>query len=182
MITSLEEYRYYLEQDRIALGRSKFTLVSYFLDEIWMYQRRLRYVEYLQNCKHGLFWNIIRKIVYIRLHKSGIRLGFSIPVNTCGAGLSLAHYGPIIINTGAKIGRNCRIHVGVNIGVGKDGVPEIGDNCYLGPGAKIFGGIRLGDNTSVGANAVVNRSFPVGQCVLAGVPAKIVRNKKSEAD
>ena len=102
-----------------------------------------------------------------------IRLSFSIPINTIEEGLSIAHYGPIIVNTKTHIGKNCRIHVGVNIGEGgiNAEAPQIGDNCYLGPGAKLFGGIVLGDNVKVGANAVVNKSFPEGNCTLVGVPA-----------
>ena len=102
-------------------------------------------------------------------------MSFSIPSSSFGEGLSIAHYGPIIVNGNAKVGKNCRIHVGVNIGEGPDGLsPQIGDNCYLGPGAKLFGGIILGDNVKVGANAVVNKSFPEGNCTLVGVPARKV--------
>ena len=102
-----------------------------------------------------------------------VRLSFSIPVNTIDEGLSIAHYGSIIVNDKVRIGKNCRIHVGVNIGEGgsEAKAPQIGDNCYLGPGAKLFGGIVLGDNVRVGANAVVNKSFPDGNCTLVGVPA-----------
>lgn len=64
---------------------------------------------------------------------------------------------------------------------GVSGAPVIGDNCYVGPGAKIFGGIVLGDNIVIGANAVVNASFPNGNCTIAGVPAKIISNKTSES-
>jgi serine O-acetyltransferase len=103
-----------------------------------------------------------------------VRLSFSIPVNTCGPGLSIAHYGPIIINTKATIGSNCRIHVGVNIGENDGFAPSIGNNCYLGPGAKLYGDIKIGDNVKIGANAVVNKSFLQNNITLAGVPAKIV--------
>lgn len=77
----------------------------------------------------------------------------------------------MIVHNKCKIGKNCRIHVGANIGAEKDLVPEIGDNCYIGPGAKIFGGIHIGNNVKIGANAVVNRSSEDG-AVLAGIPAK----------
>ena len=118
----------------------------------------------------------MRRFLYYRLHKADIKLSFSIPINVFAEGLSIAHYGPIIVNTKARIGKNCRIHVGVNIGEGgADALaPQIGNNCYLGPGAKLFGGIVLGDNVSVGANAVVNKSFPEGNCTLVGVPARKV--------
>jgi serine O-acetyltransferase len=53
-------------------------------------------------------------------------------------------------------------------------VPVIGNDCYIGPGAKLFGPIELGPNPVIGANAVVNRSFPQGNVTLVGVPAKQV--------
>jgi serine O-acetyltransferase len=110
-------------------------------------------------------------------------LGFSIPINVFGPGLSIAHRGTIVVNHGARVGANCRLHVCVNIGTeaGKsNGAPEIGDNCYIGPGAKLFGPIRLGDNLAIGANAVVNASFPEGNMTIGGVPAKKISDKGSD--
>jgi serine O-acetyltransferase len=112
-----------------------------------------------------------------------IKLGISISPNTFGPGLSIAHRGTIVVNGGAKIGANCRIHVGVNIGTeaGKaDAAPTIGDNCYIGPGAKIFGPIVIGPNSVIGANAVVNKSFSEGNQTLGGVPAKVISKKNSD--
>jgi serine O-acetyltransferase len=103
--------------------------------------------------------------------------------NTFGPGLSIAHRGNIVVNGGARIGANCRIHVGVNIGTeaGKaDAAPTIGDNCYIGPGAKIFGPIMIGPNTVIGANAVVNKSYPEGNQTLGGIPAQAISNKSSK--
>ena len=64
-----------------------------------------------------------------------------------------------------------------NIGAYEGGAPVIGDNVYIGPGAKIFGDITIGNNVSIGANAVVNRSFP-DNVIIAGVPAKVIKNKE----
>lgn len=105
-----------------------------------------------------------------------IKLGFSIPINTFGYGLSIAHYGTIVINHKVRIGNNCRIHCCVNIGGTKDEVPTIGNNCYIGPGVKIFGKINVGDNVKIGANSVVNKSFN-DNCTIAGSPAKIINTK-----
>ena len=90
--------------------------------------------------------------------------------------MCFCHYGTLVVNKDARIGNNCRIHVGVNIGGFNGGVPVIGDNVYIGPGAKIFGGITIGNNVSIGANAVVNKSFP-DNVVIAGVPAKIIKER-----
>ncbi len=51
----------------------------------------------------------------------------------------------------------------------------IGDNCLFSSGCVILPGVELGDNTIVAANAVVNKSFPEGNCVIGGVPAKILK-------
>lgn len=60
-----------------------------------------------------------------------------------------------MVNKATEIGKNCRIHVGVNIG-NQNGTPVIGDNVYIGPGVKMFGPITIGNNVTIGANAVVN--------------------------
>lgn len=51
----------------------------------------------------------------------------------------------------------------------------IGDNCWIGEGTSILKGVTLGDNVIVGANSVVTHSFK-SNCVIAGVPAKIIKN------
>jgi len=71
----------------------------------------------------------------------------------------------------------------VNIGTAagqSEAAPTIGDNCYIGPGAKLFGPIEIGSNTAIGANAVVNRSFPDGHLTLGGIPAKQISSRGSE--
>ena len=117
---------------------------------------------------------VLQAYYRVRLHNLSIRLGFSIPVGVCGPGLGLPHYGYIVVSRHASIGNNCRIHSGVNIGVARNGTvaPGIGANVYIGPGAKLFGAITIGDNVSIGANAVVTRSFPAGVTIM-GVPASI---------
>lgn len=112
--------------------------------------------------------------------RQGRKLGFSIPVNVFGPGLSLAHAGTVVVNKSAKVGRNCRLHVCVNIGAATDdgtAAPTIGDDCYIAPGAKLYGPIIIGNNTGIGANAVVTKSFPNDNQTLAGVPAKVISER-----
>lgn len=178
MITCKKDYYYYLEADRVALGRKK-TIKSFLFDDIWRFQRLLRRVEYLQNTSAStpeLFW---KKLLLNRL---SLKLGFTIPINCFGAGLSIAHYGTIVVNGKARIGANCRLHVCTNIGTlaGHSGLsPTIGDNCYIGPGAKIFGGVTIGNNVAIAANAVVNKSFHEDNITIGGVPARIISRKGS---
>ncbi len=54
----------------------------------------------------------------------------------------------------------------------------VGDNCYFGLGAKIFGPVNIGSNVTVGANAVVTKDIP-DNAVVGGVPAKILKIKES---
>ncbi len=58
-------------------------------------------------------------------------------------------------------------------------MPVIGDNVHMHKGAIIYGGITVGDNAEIGANAVVNNPVP-DNAVVAGVPAKIIRIKDAE--
>lgn len=51
----------------------------------------------------------------------------------------------------------------------------IGENCWIGINAVILPGVTLGDNTIVGAGSVVTHSFPEGNCVIAGNPAKVIK-------
>lgn len=179
MIKSYKDYLCYLEADRLSLGKEK-NIKSLLFDDIWKFQRLMRKLEYLTNCKKNRALRVFYQYKYLKKSK---QLGYSIPINVFGPGLSIAHYGTIVVNGGAKIGANCRIHVCVNIGTeaGKNrAAPTLGDNCYIGPGAKLFGEIVLGNNIVIGANAVVNKSFPDGNATIGGIPAKIISMKTSE--
>jgi serine O-acetyltransferase len=182
MIESKKDYLYYLERDRLALVQSRKT-PRLLTDEVWRFQRLLRKLEYYTNCRKSRLWQLPALFLKLRFRRLSIRLGFDIPCNVFGPGLSIAHYGSIVVNGAARIGANCRIHSGVNIGT-KAGhtflAPKIGDNVYIGPGAKIFGPIEIADGVAIGANAVVNKSFTEPNITIAGVPAKKISDKGSE--
>lgn len=106
--------------------------------------------------------------------------GYEICLNVFDKGLSIAHKGTIVTNGNARVGKNCRIHTCVNIGTlpGSSGLaPTIGDNVYIGPGAKIYGKIKIADNIMIGANAVVGRSFEESNICIAGTPARKISDK-----
>ena len=100
-----------------------------------------------------------------------------------GAGLYIGHFGGIHVNEGAVIGNNCNIQQDVTLGKAnrgkKAGAPVIGNNVFIGAGAKIIGRIHVGDGAAVGANAVVTKDVPAGAAV-AGVPARVVSEQGSE--
>lgn len=180
MICSKENYLEFLKADKEQLKRT--TTKPKFNDYVWKFEILLRKCEYYNNCKKGLINKIILKYLKYKKFKIGVICGFSIPLNVFDKGLSIAHIGPIVINEYARIGKNCRIHVGTNIGT-KAGVhnqaPTIGDNVYIAPGAKLFGKIKIGNNVAIGANAVVNKSFEEDNISIAGIPAKKISDKGS---
>lgn len=183
MIKSKKDYREYVREDKKALGRENRHWPLTLLDMPLRYQLVLRRAEYYNNCcKH--FWQKPLVLFFKLRHRIvGNKCGYSIPLNTCGKGLNLAHLGTVVINTGAKIGDYCRIHVDVNIGTAaghKNAAPTIGNNVYIAPGAKIFGDIEIADGVVIGANAVVNKSFTTPNVTIAGVPAKQISDKGSK--
>jgi len=107
--------------------------------------------------------------------KYGAYIEYSIPI---GPGLCLGHLNSIVVNTHSVIGANCTLSHGVTLGQTHarskhPGVPVIGDRVYLGCGAKILGGIRLGHDVVVAPNAVVTKDVP-DSAVVGGIPAKIL--------
>lgn len=181
MILNKNDYLKYLEQDAIALKIDNKGLFNnfknlFFPDLIWKFQKLLRKVEYYQNCKNKGLYKIYYFYLKYKFRNRSLKMGFSIPPNVFGPGLAIAHYGTIVINSNTKVGANCRIHVCVNIGAtgGQEEAPQLGDNVYIAPGAKIFGNITIPSNTAIGANAVVNKSFNEENTVIAGIPAKVI--------
>lgn len=181
MILSKEDYIEYIKTD--ALANKRKTIHSRMLrsgEEIWSFIVTLRKLELYTNTK-GVFNLFLRFFYLIRFRQKSRQLGFSIPINTCEKGLSLVHFGLIVINSKAKIGRNCRIHEGVTIGAtnGSDEAPIIGNNVFIGSGAKIIGGIKIADDVSIGANAVVVKDVLEPGITVGGIPAKKISNNNS---
>lgn len=107
-------------------------------------------------------------------HQSGIQLN---PGTDIGPGLYMPHFGSIVINPRSRIGRNCYLSHDVTIGKAhtgpRKGEPQIGDDVFIGPGAKILGRLTIGDNAAIGANSVVLSDVPAN-CFAAGAPAKVI--------
>ena len=182
MIQTKEDLKYYLEQDRLNLHQTK--KKPSWRDEVWKYQIILRYHEYYHNKKKK---NFIQKLMlrhYSRKHhKWSMKYTTSIPINVCGPGLSIAHFGSIYINSKSKIGKNLRIQSGVTIG-GSSSSPDryanIGDNVYIGTGAKIIGGVKIANNVAIGANAVVVKDILEESTTHVGVPSHKSSDHSSE--
>lgn len=114
-------------------------------------------------------WGGVLKYYYkLKVHKLGMKLGFTISENVFGYGLIIPHYGTIVVGSGNRIGNYAVLHTSICITAGKK---SIGDGLYLSTGAKVLGDIELGNFTTIGANAVVNKSEE-GSCLLIGIPAE----------
>jgi serine O-acetyltransferase len=86
-----------------------------------------------------------------------------------GRRISLPHPYGIVIHSGARIGDRVVIMQQVTIGtrdLGVNEAPVIEDGVYVGAGAKVLGGIRVGRGAIIGANAVVTRDVPAGATVV----------------
>ena len=124
----------------------------------------------------GKFWRLV-------LRHFQIKYGFQIyPETQIGEGLYLGHWGSLVINPNAKIGKNCNIAQGVTIAQanrGKnEGVPEIGNEVWIGPNAVIVGKITIGNNVLIAPNAYVNFNVP-NNSVVIGNPATFTPNENA---
>lgn len=98
-----------------------------------------------------------------------------------GPGLYIGHFGGITLSPRTVLGKNCNLSQDVTIGLSgkgeRAGVPTIGDDVYIAPGAKLFGRIRVGNDTKIGANAVVYRDVPDHAVVVLDPGFRIVSLK-----
>jgi serine O-acetyltransferase len=144
----------------------------------------VKYMFYLRLCRclktqrpRILFWPLYR--VAMRLFtRYKYKFGCSIPHTTSiGFGFYIGHIRDIVINERAVIGDNCNISQGVTIGQAnrgrRKGTPVIGRNVYIGPGAKIVGAVRVGNDVAIGANCVVTDDVP-DHAVVVGVPGRVI--------
>ncbi len=105
-----------------------------------------------------------------------------------GPGVFFPHTSGIVIGA-RRLGRNVTVFQGVTLGAKELDMgfepalrPEIGDGVVLGSGCKVLGGIRIGDNVTVGANSVVVDSVEPNSTVV-GIPAReITRSRRAQND
>lgn len=97
-----------------------------------------------------------------------------------GPGFVLIHSNGVVINGNVRGGNNVFIEHQVTIGAERRQSPELGNDVFIGAGAKIVGPVRIGDGARVGANAVVVHDVPANTTVV-GIPAKPVRRRDEVA-
>lgn len=116
----------------------------------------------------------LKKYAVLRHRFWSVVTGADIPLDCqIGGGLLLPHPNGIVIHPSVRIGPNCLIFQQVTIGTRTDGMlPVIGGHVDIGAGAKILGGVHVGDHACIGANAVVLKDVPAGTTAV-GIPAVI---------
>jgi len=90
-----------------------------------------------------------------------------------GSGFVLIHSYGVVINSSVRGGQGIKIEHLVTIGAERDQSPVLGDDLFIGAGAKILGGVTIGSRVKIGANAVVTKSLP-DDVTAVGIPARIV--------
>jgi serine O-acetyltransferase len=125
----------------------------------------------------GMRGRVESKIAVLRHRFWAAVSGAEIPLNAAhlAGGLMIPHPNGVVVHPEAVIGPNCLLFQQVTIGTGpRPGVPRLGGHVDVGPGAKILGGVVIGDGAVIGANAVVLSDVPAG-AVAVGIPAVIKR-------
>ena len=128
------------------------------------------------------FYFLARLLSEIGRHFTGIEIH---PAALIGKGLFIDHGMGVVIGETAIIGDNVTLYQGVTLGgTGKEKGkrhPTIGNNVVIGTGAKVLGNITVGDNSYVGANAVVIKDVPPNSTVV-GVPGRITKQDGKKID
>ena len=143
------------------------------------YLEILRKLEYYENNKKSFFGKILYFFYFFKYRKACIKTGLYIFPNTTGAGLLLPHPGFVRIGPQTKMGANCTVLPMVLFGKKNPEIDcsiTIGDNCYVSTGATILGPVKIGNNVTIGAGAVVTKDIP-DNAVVGGVPAKVIKFK-----
>ena len=183
MINSKNDYLKYLKQDKLALGKN-YKSPKLVHDDIWRFEILLRKTEYYVNCKKTFIGKLYSKVLQFLYYKKRLKYNTYIPLNVFGPGLSIAHFGSIIVNGNAKIGKNCRIQDSVTIGAtnGASDAPVLGDNIFIGSGARIIGKVNIASDIAIGSNAVVVNNFNESGITIGGVPAKKISDNNSHSN
>ncbi len=163
-------YRYEGEK-----SRSLFTQLRYILfTPGFSFTYCWRKASLVRNPLSRLFWKILHR--WCMFHT-----GIQIPVGTkIGEGLKIGHFGNIVINPQAVIGRNFSIAQGALIGNAqgkRTGVPTIGNNVVVGANSLIVGGVHIGDFVMIAPGAFVNFVVP-DHSIVIGNPGKIIPSNR----
>ena len=174
------EYKYLILSDLFRItGDVKFTSLLW---QVFISSTSYKYNFWMRTCCYTRANPLLKYTIYpiakIMLNHLTYKLGISIrPSTKIGSGLYIGHFGGIVINGESVIGKNLNISHGVTLGQANrgsnKGYPVLGDNIYIGPGAKIIGAVKIGNNVAIGANCVVTKDIP-DNSVVVGIPGKVI--------
>ena len=174
-IKTKKELKFVIMADMIMNGRGRglfdkikdFFFPNYIVDFL-VEMRKCSYYKHQKGVLSKLFL-----AYHIRKYRLlGLKLGFSIGYDSLGFGVVIPHYGTIVIGASNRIGNYAVLHTSTCV---SDNGKIIGDALYLSTGAKITSKIKLGNNVSIGANSLVNKSCEQDNILLAGMPAKVIK-------
>ena len=164
-------YRYEGAKSRRWNIRMKYLFFVPEYTYIYVFRRTQRSENFLS----FFIWSALLRIISYVTH-------IQIPATTqIGKGFYIGHWGMIIVNPSAVIGRNFSISAGALIGnaQGKHaGSPIIGDNVQMGQFAIIIGGCKIGNNVLIAPGAFVNFDVP-DNCIVIGNPGKVIPQESS---
>ena len=184
-LMTFEHYKYLVLSDLFRITRDK--NYSVLIRNI-LFGESFKYIFWMRTCRfmRGKKWlkYTIYPLSLFMLQHYKYKFSIGIPFLTeIGPGFYIGHFGGIFIYPDCKIGKNCNLSQEVTIGNvprGQNkGYPTIGDNVYIGPGAKIIGCVKVGNRVAIGANCVVTKDVP-DNAVVVGVPGKIISFEGSE--
>ena len=126
----------------------------------WCYKHKIPIIPFLTKVLIFIIFNSV--VPYTTVIGKESRFAYG--------GIGVVLHGRTIIGDRVIIGQN----VTIGRSLGPEEIPFVGNNVYISTGAKIIGKIKVGNNVLIGANSVVTKDIP-DNCIVAGVPAKILR-------
>lgn len=180
-IKSKKELDFYIKADRM-MNRGVFCwsikqklLHLLFPDYIMSYLKAMRCVSYYRGLG-GALSKIMFVLYYRKFQRLGMKLGFSIGCDTLGYGVVIPHWGTIVVGGSNRIGNYAVLHTSTCL---TDDGKIIGDAVYISTGVKIVSKLKLGNGISIGANSLVNKSHDGDNAMLAGMPAKVIKDSET---
>ena len=188
MIQSRKDLKEYLEADAKNY-KGKFGIKGFLVSlicspvsdqkYIWKYIKAMRYAESYIN-KYKSYKTPFALYYLHKMRKYGRITGFQIHPNTLGKGVTIWHWGPIIIGGKSKLGERCTLRPPILLGHKTPDAPApiVGNDVEINSGVKLIGAITIGDDVIIGANAVVTKNIP-SHSIVVGIPGRIVQMRES---
>lgn len=139
------------------------------------------YIFFYRKSKAGHLKYLYRMLLRLTSYITHIQIPYQTQI---GEGLYIGHFGSIIVNPDAVIGKNFCISVGTLVGNAlgkKKGVPTIGDNVFMGRNSIVIGNVTIGNNVLIAPGAFVNFDVPDNSIVI-GNPGQIIPQDSSPTE